>query len=190
MISAIKGPFAALDGLPAPGLVTRLARCVALTDFRRSDPPSYLFASRRRNRCNPQGVECVYFSEGEGTASVEYAGFWAPLGEKYQPKVTFFADLSVAHVIDLVEPAVRTRLGVTDEDLFGGWRRRAANTRLQKIGLAVSRQARFAAIRFPSAATHRLGRDGSNVVVFRSALKAPDSLVILGRGGAVLDRWP
>jgi hypothetical protein len=181
---------ALIASLPAPALTVRLARCVALDDFERGTPPSYLFTSRRRNRCNPDGVESVYFSVGEKTASLEYDRYWTSFGSQFQPKLTFFADLSVAHAIDLEDVDVRGRLGVTDDDLFGGWLRRRGQTRLQRLGLAISRQGRAAAIRYPSAAAHARGAGGANVVVFRMSLQPPDSLVILGPRGKVLERWP
>lgn len=181
---------ALLARLPAPPLRTRLARCVALTDFEGGSPPRYLFASRRCSRCNPEGVECVYFSVGEATAGLEYDSYWAPLGSRYQPKLTFFAEVSVAHAIDLGDPKVRDRLTVEEADLFGGWRRRRDTTRLQRLALAISRQTRIVAIRYPSAAAHAHGAQGVNVVVFRASLRPPDSLVILGQHGSALEHWP
>lgn len=181
---------ALLASLPAPPLTARLARCVALSDFSGGDPPRYLFTSRRRNRCNPDGVEGVYFSADESTASLEYARYWAPFGSQYQPKLTFFADLTVGHALDLGDPEVRRKLEVSDDDLFGAWRRRPGATTLQRLGAAIAAQTRIAAVLFPSAAARDAGGTGNNVVVYRSALLAPGSLVVLGPSGTVLERWP
>jgi tRNA (Thr-GGU) A37 N-methylase len=40
-------------------------------------PPDFLFTSGKPGRFNPAGVECVYFSEEETTAEVEYLRLWA-----------------------------------------------------------------------------------------------------------------
>jgi RES domain-containing protein len=174
----------------APPLEARLVRCVAQLSFEKGRPPSYLFTSARRGRCNPDGVECVYFSEDEATASCEYLSYWSPVDAAHQPKLVYFADVTLGHIVDLTDPGVRVELGMSEGDLFGGWRTRPATTPLQCLGAAISKQSRVSAIRYPSAAAHANGGDGVNVVIFRAAVVEPDSLVILGPGDEALERWP
>ena len=60
-----------LARIPTRRMRRRLVRCVPQLDFDDSDTPSYLYTSGRPNRCNPAGVECLYFSETEATAQAE-----------------------------------------------------------------------------------------------------------------------
>jgi len=166
----------------------RLFRSVSQLDFMAGNPPAYLFTSRRPGRCNPRGVECVYFAETEEVADVEYRGRWKGTDEFHKPKLTFVARIRLAHVLDLADQEVRERLVIGDAELFGVWRGR--RTKLQDLGLAVSKQTRLAAIRFPSAAMRREGRTGWNVVVFKASVRAPDSLEILGESGNAIEIWP
>ncbi len=179
-----------LDSLPARRMRRKLARCIPHLDFEDGDPPSYLFVSGRANRCNPSGVECVYFSETEAVAGAEYQRQWQGTPGADQPRLTYFAVVDLARIIDLADETTLGALHLTDEDLFGTWRGRSEPTRLQGIGLAISRQASISAIRYPSAAARSAGMSGFNVVVFRASVGAPDSLEILGRSGDSLERWP
>lgn len=167
-----------------------LARCVPQLDFAGGRPPAYLFSSRRPGRCNPRGVECVYFAETEATADLEYRQRFKGTAAAHQPKLTFFARVRLARIVDLSHPDVCLALGGTQSDLFGPWRPASNLTRLQCIGLEVSRHAKFAGVRFPSAAAHLAGRAGWNIVAFRAALKPPDYLQILGIADEVLEVWP
>jgi len=165
-----------------------LFRSVSQLDFMTGSPPRYLFTSRRPGRYNPRGVECVYFAETEEVADIEYRGRWKGTDGFYKPKLTFVARIRLTHVLDLADLEVRAELVVGDEELFGVWRGR--RTKLQGLGLAVSRHTRLSAIRFPSAAMHREGGTGWNVVVFKTSVRAPDSLEILGDSGDPIEIWP
>lgn len=179
-----------LRELPTRRVRRRLARCVPQLDFTDGDPPRYLFTSRRRQRCNPDGVRCLYFSESEATADAEYRVAWSGQRAEHQPKLTFFAQVSLRKVLDLGDPAVAAAAGVTDDDLFGPWRLKSAPTRLQDLGLAISGQEVVCALRFPSAACRQLGLQGSNFAIFPDALFAPDRVEIHGRGDTPLEVLP
>jgi hypothetical protein len=62
----------ALADLPTRHMDRLLVRCVPQLDFDTGKPRQYLLASGLRNRCNPKGVACLYFSEEEETARAEY----------------------------------------------------------------------------------------------------------------------
>lgn len=164
-----------------------LARCVPQLDFIGGRPPSYLFSSRRPGRCNPRGVECVYFAETEATADLEYRQRFKGTTAAHQPKLTFFARVRLARIVDLADRDVCKALGVGEDDLSALWRAAPRPTRLQRLGLGVSRQSSLTAIRFPSLAASRAGRIGWNVVVFRASLNPPDRLDILGASGGPLE---
>lgn len=184
------GNASLLATLPTRRMRRKLARCIPQLDFMGGEPPSYLFVSGRANRCNPPGVDCVYFSETEAVAGAEYRRHWQGTPGADQPRLTYFAVVDLARIIDLADEMTLGALDLTDEDMFGTWRGRSEPTRLQGIGLAISRQASISAIRYPSAAARSAGMPGFNVVVFRAAVCAPDSLEILGRSGDSLERWP
>lgn len=83
-------------------------------------------------------------------------------------------------------PALR----LTNADFFGGFRLARGPTPLQSLGVAIAAQTVVSAVRFPSNAGHHAGKPGFNFAIFRDSLRAPDSLTILGRAGAGLERWP
>jgi hypothetical protein len=64
----------ALAGAPVEPLRATLVRCVAMLPLTAGGTPDYLFTSGRANRCNPAGVDCIYFSQDERTARAEYRG--------------------------------------------------------------------------------------------------------------------
>lgn len=177
------------EGIPTRPAVGRFYRCVPQLHFDGNRPPSYFFASGRANRCNPAGVECLYFSEDEATASAEYRSSWRGLPAEHQPKLTYVARVRLAHILDLDDPEVSLALRLKEEDFYGSWRLRR-RTRLQRLGLAVSAQQRITAIRFPSAAARNEGLFGWNVVIFKGALAAPDRVEILGDGTKPLEVLP
>ncbi len=76
----------------------RLVRCVPHLDFMASDPPRFLYTSGRPNRCNPRGVDCLYFSEDERTADAEYRRQWRGTDAETQPKLTFFARVDLRRI--------------------------------------------------------------------------------------------
>jgi RES domain-containing protein len=166
----------------------RLVRCVPQLDFDESAAPSYLFTSGRPNRCNPAGVDCLYFSETETTAQTEYRQAWRGTAE-HQPKLIFTAHVSLRRILDLGNDETLRLLGLTHEDLEGAWRLRQP-TRLQELGRTISRQVSIAALRFPSAAAAKAGARGWNVAIYPASLEAPDRIEILGRSRAPLETLP
>jgi RES domain-containing protein len=189
-LAVVKRYLDLLLTIDLPPLKTRLSRCIALEDFGKGGPPTFLFASRKKGRCNPQGAECVYFSEGEKTALAEFTTYWAPFGDQHQPKLVFHAEVELQHTIDLTVDDARKKLSISDQDLYGAWRTRSKPTLLQELGAALAVQNTASAIRYPSAAARMAGFKGVNVVVFRAALVPPSRLVITGRRGKILERWP
>jgi RES domain-containing protein len=179
-----------LPTLPAIALQGRLVRCVPYLDFEQGKPPQYLFTSGRRNRCNPEGVRCLYFAQDEATADIEYRHAWHGSPAEHQPKLTFFGQVHLRRALDCGDPAVVEALALSEYDFFGPWRLRSTPTRLQKLGLAISRQSVVTAIRYPSAAGHAAGTGGWNLAIFVQSLAPPDRLEILGSDGEGLKVLP
>jgi RES domain-containing protein len=166
--------------IPARAMRRRLVRCVPLLAFKKGDPPDFLRSSGRPGRCNPRGVDCLYFSEGDSTANAEYRRAWRGLAAENQPRITFTARVSLRRVVDLAQRRALRTLGMVKDDLFESWRLRAAPTRLQLLGAAISRQSVIAALRYPSAAARSAGDSGWNVAIYPAALRSPDRVEILG----------
>lgn len=180
-----------LEDTPTRPMRRRLVRCVAALDFLEGSPPTYLYASGRPGRCNPRGVECLYFSETERVASLEYRRpFVSALGPAAEPRLMFFAYVDFARIVDLSRPAVLKALRLSTEDLRQPWRTAVSPTRLQQLGLAISKQRRVNAVRYPSDACRRAGNNGWNIAIFPGAIVAPSSLRILGRSGTALEELP
>jgi RES domain-containing protein len=163
---------------------------VAALDFLEGSSPTYLFTSGRPNRCNPRGVDCLYFSETERIASIEYRRPFRGTSAANEPRLTFVADVDLRRIVDLQKPAVLKALGLSSADLFEPWRGVASPTRLQQLGLAIGTQDLISAIRYPSDACRQLGVKGWNVALFPDAIVAPNRLSILGRSGASLEELP
>jgi hypothetical protein len=163
-----------------------LVRCIQQLTFDSGDPPSYLFTSGLVNRCNPEGVHCIYMAEDRTTADCEYESYFADP----EPLLTYYGDFKAAAIIDLATQEAVAHFGFTDADFFEAFRLKPTPTRLQCLGDAIHDQKRIIAIRFPSNACHAKGKTGYNWAIFPDALGAPDSLKILGRKGAILEEWP
>lgn len=179
-----------LEDVPTRPMRRRLVRCVAALDFLEGRPPRYLYTSGRPGRCNPRDVDCLYFSETERVADLEYRRRFAGLGASTEPRLTFFAQVDLKDVIDLSRPAVLKMLGISADDLFTAWRSVPSPTRLQRLGLAVSAQQRVSAIRFASDACRRAGTKGWNVAIFPDAIVTPSRVRILGKSSASLEELP
>jgi RES domain-containing protein len=179
----------ALAGAPSRRMRRRLYRCVPYLDFERGKPPTYLHSSGRAGRCNPAGVRALYFAEDQAVAEAEYRLMWRGQPAEHQPKLTFTAEVRLAHVLDLQNTATLSALALRAEHLHEQWRRRP-RTRLQELGEAVSGQRTVAAIRFPSQAARRLRRSGWNVAIFPDAVSAPDRVEILGTADEPLEVIP
>jgi RES domain-containing protein len=167
-----------------------LVRCVAALDFLEGSPPKYLYTSGRPGRCNPRDVDCLYFSETERVADLEYRRRFGGVVAATEPRLTFFADVDLNHVVDLSKPAVLRTLGISADDVFAAWRSVSSPTRLQRLGIAVSMQRRVSAIRFASDACRRAGTKGWNVAIFPGAIAAPSRVRILGKSSVSLEELP
>lgn len=181
---------AALGSIATRRMRRRLVRCVPFLDFMASAKPTFLYTSGRPNRANPRGLDCLYFSESEATAIEEFREMWRGTPAERQPTLMFSARVWLHKIVDLGNSDVMRALALSPEDLYGDWRLLAAETRLQEIGGAISRQRGIAAIRFPSAAGHRVRRSGWNVAIFPTALKSPDRVEILGNSADPLEVLP
>lgn len=170
----------------AKGKTTLLARYVPKKAFDRGTPPSYLYASGALNRCNPAGVHCIYFGEGPETARAEFDSYYTkPLAE-----LGYYARVGLRAIVDLTDPATRSHFGLKDTDFTRSYVTKSGSLiPLQEIGLAVSRQKRIAAIRYPSNAMLKKGIVGYNLVVFQSLVTTPDFLEIM-EDDRVLETWP
>ena len=164
----------------------RLVRCVPQLTFQQGSPPSYLFTSGAVNRCNPRDVHTLYMSQDRETALAEYESYYADP----EPQLTYHADFQTDAVLDFEDQRVRRHFGVNDDDFFKGFRLAVKPTPLQLLGTAIAAQTVVAGIRFPSNARHRKDEAGFNFAIFRDSVRTPSSLAILGKGGALLVKWP
>lgn len=166
-----------------------LVRVVPEFWLRAGASPTFLYASGKPNRFNLPGVSCVYFSEDEPTALREYLRPLRGTSGELQPRTAYFARISLSNVLDLTDADTLTALGLTDDILQIPWRGAASPTPTQVLGTAVSRQRRVSAIRYRSDAARAAGERGTNIVIFRDAVSAPDFVEILGPGKDPLERW-
>ena len=74
----------------------------------------------------------------------------AGVGAATEPRLTFFAQIDLKHVVDFSRPAVLKALAISAGDVFEAWRNASSPARLQRLGPSVSRQRRISAIRFAS----------------------------------------
>jgi RES domain-containing protein len=165
----------------------KLYRCIAQLSFETSR--KYLFTSGKRNRCNPEGVFCIYMADDRKTALSEYDKYYTDRGSD-EPFLTYTGRLTSAAMIDLGDPALRNHFGLTDADFFTEFRSKPADTSLEKLGRAIARQTKVIAIRFPSDAMHARAGHSYNVVIFRDAVRDPDRLQITGPSNNTLEDWP
>jgi RES domain-containing protein len=162
-----------------------LARCVMREALESNTPPDFLYASTRAGRYNPDKVECIYWSEDETVARLEYRRYHKG-AETYE---TFFCRYRV-NIVDLGDPDVLSALGLNDSDLRARWRTASSPTETQLLGHAISLQQRFAAIRFPSDAARAAGESGFNYAVFRASLRNPYFIQVVTDPGLPVQRWP
>ncbi|MEQ2005689.1 MAG: RES family NAD+ phosphorylase [Limisphaerales bacterium] len=179
----------ALKTAPMRPFKATLVRCVALLPLTTGGAPDYLFTSGQANRYNPAGVRCVYFSEDEATARLEYARRFGTSRSAQQPLGIYFAEVNLTKVVDLSDAATRDAFKLKAKDLSVTWQLAKRPTRTQLLGLVASRGT-VAAIRFPSDAARAVGARGFNVVIFRAGVQAPDHVEILGPTKKPLQKWP
>ena len=91
------------------------------------------------------------------------------------PFTTYFADAKLPY-IDLNDAETLGLLGLLPTDLHSSWRSGPSPTRTQLLGLAVSRQKRFAAIRYPSDAAKAEKKTGANYVIYYDSIAPPAEL--------------
>ena len=185
-MDAVDEYLSALQALPARRKKKSVARCVRREAVEGSDPPDFLYASKRAGRYSPAGVECVYWSEKETTAQLEYRRYTRDLSAY----VTYFCNIYLAFV-DLEHATVLAALDLRSADLHRPWRTSSLPVKTQILGLAMARQNRFAAIRFPSDAARAAGRDGFNYVIFRDSLRGTSSFIeVVTDPSLAPQRWP
>lgn len=163
-----------------------LARYVPHKAFNQGSPPKYLHASGNLNRCNPQGVPCIYFGEGPETARAEFDSYYTtPLSE-----LGFYGRAKLSAILDLTAPTICKHFGLTARDFTRSYAPKSGKLiPLQEIGKALISQTRITAIRFPSNAMQKLGKTGHNLVIFQNNVHGTDFLEIM-EDTAVLERWP
>ncbi len=172
---------------PAIPFSGNLSRAVAQLSFDKSK--KYLFTSTKRNRCNPDGVFCIYMGEDRDTAMAEYDKYYTD-EDDHQPCVLYTGKFEAKGILDLGDSATVRHFGLKAADFYSAFRVNPNETPLEQLGRAVARQNVVCALRFPSDAMHVAKATGFNFVIFKQALVAPDSLRIVGPGGRVLDQWP
>lgn len=180
---------AVLATLPKRCVDGRLVRCVTRDALEGSAPPEFLFTSGKPNRYNPAGLQCVYFSENLDVAILEYSRYLRALGIADDPFTTYFADAKLPYV-DLTDPDILTKLELVPADLHEAWRLRSEPIKTQLLGSAVSRQKRFAAIKYPSDAAKAEQKVGSNYVIFRDSVEPPAVLRVLTGKLVTVQQWP
>ena len=153
------------------------------------NPHDWLYSNGRPYRYNLAGVACVYFSETQEVAHVEYDSYWQGLPGALQPVAIYHAEVPLGCVLDLTDPVVLAHLKIQRRYLFLPWRTARRPVLTQRLGVAVLVSGRFSAIRYPSRAAEALGRNGTNMVLFRDAIRAPDFVRILGPKDQVLQQW-
>jgi RES domain-containing protein len=171
---------------PKVGFKENLVRCISQKVFDEGRPPRYLFTSNKRNRCNPDGVSCLYMSIDRATAQAEYDKYFP----EPQPHLTFFGALQAKAIVDLTDKATQKHFGIKKREFFENIRLKPGLTPLQSLGLEISNQSTVVGVRYPSEACHRVGSVGHNLVVYKDALSLPDTLKILGPGNTILEEWP
>lgn len=179
-----------LESVPVIEVRGMLARILPLGDLVKNSPPDFLFTSGKPNRYNPAGIECVYFSEDEATARLEYARPWCKLRAGKQPLVTYFAEVRLHTVLDLTSLKTLDALRLKPADLHKPWRGAVKPTATQLLGEAISEHSRISAIRYPSDAARAAAQTGCNIVIYRNNLRKPNSVRILGPDKKPLGRWP
>jgi hypothetical protein len=179
-----------LEAAPAVPVTAQLVRLVPFADLVAYDPPDWLYTSGRPNRCNPAGIDCVYFGESKEVAQAEYEEMWKGIVGAKQPVTTYHADVALSRVLDLSNSATLQGLEIDAKELSKSWRQTKRPTVTQLLGQAVSETRLFSAMRLPSKACANRGQAGCNFVIFRDCVRPPDSVRIIGPTGRPLQEWP
>ena len=167
-----------------------MARRVPAIMLHSQTPPDYLFTSGKKARYSEGGIRCIYFSGNEEAAIAEYERVLSP-EDRIQPATTFWAEAKLDKVIDLTDPESLELFGLVQTDLQVTWRLASTPTLTQQLGTAIANNTSgITAIRYPSEAMRLIGKTGTNFVIYRDRVVAPDSFEIKGPGNTVLQRWP
>jgi RES domain-containing protein len=177
-----------LEELPARRLRHTLVRCVELVPLIENGKPDFLFTSGKRDRYNLDGVKCIYFAEDEETARAEHRCQDHP-APSLQPVCMYFAEVSLT-IVDLTQKRVCENLGFNKRDFHVPWERVRRPTKSQLLGTALSKQQKFAAVRYPSDAARAHRFRGHNLVIFRDCVRRPNFVRVLGPGKKPLEKWP
>lgn len=153
--------------------------------------PNYLYTSGKPNRYNLDGTECFYAAMEEATALAEYRRQFIGLpSASRQPVSLYSAKVDLVTVLDLTDATIREALGLTLGELEANWGAALPPSRSQELGDAVARHGGIMAIRYRSVAMRLNGQDGSNVVIFKAAVRGPSYVEILSDTKEPLARWP
>ncbi|HEU0049120.1 MAG TPA: RES family NAD+ phosphorylase [Nitrososphaera sp.] len=204
--------FRGLNNVKPVPLGKMLYRGVRLGTLMSKTPPEALFASESQNRYNLEGVKTLYFGENILTAYSEtvqeYAGLVIDhptiesktpvghdIGEGSEPVVLFATKVWIGNVLDLTDPAIQSKIGVTEASLTGPWRWEVSMGRsslTQQLGNAVYKGKRFEAIRFPSEKASDPARHTThaNWAVLVSRLKGDSFLEVSDVSGSLSGRLP
>jgi hypothetical protein len=77
----------------------------------------------------------LYFSETERVADRKYRRRFVGVGAATEPRLPFFGQVDLKHIVDLSRPAVLKTLGILADDAFESWPTVPSRTRLQRLGL-------------------------------------------------------
>jgi RES domain-containing protein len=181
-----------LADLPAPALQDlQLFRFVPKGDLEKFMPPNYLFTSGSPGRFNPAKTATFYTSENATVAGAELDRRLSQLPkDRIPPKQVLYSVQATLGVLDLGDASTLKLLGLTTADLAADWEFPVTPPLTQQLGLALSQQSRFGAIRAPSDAAAALSLKGFNFVMFPSAIIAPMSVVIRDDASTEIQRWP
>ncbi len=179
----------ALTSLPQQWAESRFARCVARDVLESNQPPEFLWTSGKPNRYNPSGTQCIYFAETLELATLEYFRYLRPLETHPEPFTTYFADVKLPYV-DLANAKIVSTFGLNVSDLRAPWRLSPSPTKTQLLGLAVSKQRHFAAIRYTSEAALAEGKTSCNYVISRDSIETPALLRVLIGNLVKVQEWP
>jgi RES domain-containing protein len=161
---------------------------VSECDLVRLSPPNYLFTSGYPGRYNSDGVLALYASEDAATAGEEWERRARQL-PRLPRQLVYFVEFSVP-ILDLGNAATLEALELTQADLTAPWEFVLAATMTQRLGDAVAAQQRFGGIRFASDAARLRGFVGFNIVLFRTAIAAPNFVVVRQDDRREIQRWP
>jgi len=176
-------PLAALLGLQGTFVPGTLAQISS---------PTFLLTSSRAYRYNRDGVETLYLGDSEGVAGAEVKqdpGLSGFERKPNPPDTLFHVTVKLSAILDVSEPAVQEVLGTDVKELVAPWRLKSPDAPTQMLGTAALESGRFEAIRFPSAPMHNAGLSGTNLVIFRAAIRSGSSVELFDPTGTWREQW-